>query len=147
MKSEATERDVRVEPGLDPPLDPLHVGVGGGQVLLGVENSRVTLIGMPAKIDSSIAVQPGLGAGDLDEEVVALGLGRAGRAACSIVASVSSASSGETSSEHAAVDAVGALVDGREQVGGAAQVGERELEEELLGRSPTFGASSAICSS
>ena len=29
--------DVRVEPGLDPPLDPAHVGVGGGEVLLGVE--------------------------------------------------------------------------------------------------------------
>ena len=101
---------------------------------------------MPAKIDSSIAGRPASVPGILMKRLSRSALPWSS-AACSIVAAVSSASSGETSSEHEAVDAVGALVDRREEVGGAAQVGERQLEEELLGRARPLGATSAICSS
>ena len=95
---------------------------------------------MPAKIDSSIAGRPS-GAGDLDEEVGALGLGveRLGRRdrRRGVV--------GEQRRDlerDPAVDAVGALVDGGEEVGGVAQVGDRQLEEEVL----AAGALAAPCS-
>ena len=86
---------------------------------------------MPAKIDSSIAVRPASVPGILMKRFSRSALA-CSAAACSIVASASSASSGETSSEHEAVDPVGALVDVGEEVGGVAQVGERQLEEDPL---------------
>ena len=66
--------DVGIEPGLDPPLDPLHVGIGRGQVLLGREEQR-DVDRDPGEDRLLDRRQAGLGAGDLDEEVVALGLG------------------------------------------------------------------------
>ena len=89
---------------------------------------------MPAKIDSSIAVQAGLGAGDLDEEVVALGLGvQRGRLLDRRLGVVGDQRRDLERAE--AVDAGGALVDRGEEVGGVAQVGDRQLEEDPLGRS------------
>ena len=67
---------------------------------------------MPAKIDSSIAVQPGLGAGDLDEEVVALGLGVQLRRLLDRRRGVVGEQRRDLERD-AAVDAVGALVDRR----------------------------------
>jgi hypothetical protein len=62
-----------------------------------VEKSRVTLIGIPAKIDSSMAVSPASVPGILTNTLQSARAWRS--AACSIVASASSAISGETSTE------------------------------------------------
>ena len=93
--------------------------------------SRVTLIGIPAKIDSSIALQPGLGAGDLDEEVLALGLGVQRRRLLDRRLGVVGEQRRDLQ-RGPAVDAGGALVDVGEEVGRVAQVGDRQLEEDAL---------------
>ena len=62
-----------------------------------VEKSSVTLIGMPAKIDSSIASRPASVPGILMKMLQAARECRS--ATCAMVALASSASSGETSSE------------------------------------------------
>ena len=75
-------------------------------------------------------------------------------AACAIVASASSASSGETSSEAKPSTPSVRSWTGGEEVGGVAQVGERQLEEDVLVgvgagalAGPAAALTSAICSS
>ena len=70
----------RIEPGRDAALDAAHVGLGRRQVLL-AENSSVTLIGMPAKIASSMAGSPSGVPGILMKR-----FGRAARACSSFAA-------------------------------------------------------------
>ena len=65
--------DVGVEPGLDPALDAAHVGLGGGQVLLGGEEQG-DVDRDPGEDRLLDRRQAGLRAGDLDVEVVALAL-------------------------------------------------------------------------
>ena len=98
------------------------------------ENSSVTLIGTPAKIASSIAPRPSRRARDLDEQVRA---GRPSRGGASPAATSSprrrrgAGSPRATRSRRRRRCGRGC---GPEQVRGAAQVGERDLEERVLGR-------------
>ena len=93
---------------------------------------------MPAKIESSIAESPAWVPGILMKTLSRSALA-CSSAACSIVAAASSAKSGETSKRDESVDPVGALMHGGEEVGGGAQVGDREAEEEILGRARPRG--------
>ena len=122
--------DDRVEPGLDPPFDALHVGVGGGEVLLVVEEQRDVDrdAGEDRLLDRLGARR---GAGDLDEEVLALGLGVERRGLLDRRRGVVGEQRRDLEADEA-VDPGGARVDVGEEVGGVAQVGERELEEDVL---------------
>ncbi len=124
--------DVGIEPGLDPPFDPLHVGVGGGEVVLAREQQG-DVDRDPGEDRLLDRRQPGRGAGDLDEEVLALRLAvqlrRLRDRRRGVVGEL------RRDLERAeAVDAGGALVDRREEVGGVAQVGDRQREEDVLDR-------------
>ena len=131
-KSEATEPIRGIEPGRDAPFDAPHVRFGRRDVLL-AENSSVTLTGTPAKIDSSIAGTPSGVPGILMNRLGRCALARAARAAASMVPAVSLASSGETSSD--TQPSTPPVRRGRaEEIGGARQVLERQLEEQRLAR-------------
>ncbi len=124
--------DVGAAPRLDPPLDSLQVGIGRGEVLLGVEQQRDVDrdAGEDRLLDRG---QAGLGAGDLDEEVVALGLGVQGGGLLDRRLGVVGDQRRDLERAEA-VDAGSSLVDRLEEIGRIAQVGERQLEEDPLGR-------------
>ena len=89
------------------------------------------MTGTPANVAASMAGRPSLRAGDLDEQVRLAGLGvqalGLGDGRLRVV--------GEQRrhlERHEAVDAGGALVDRQEQIGGARQVLDRQLEEQRL---------------
>ncbi len=97
------------------------------------ENSSVTLIGMPAKMDFLDSRQAFLGSGDLDEQVRQPGsrvqiLGRGQRAGRVI------GQQRRHFERHPAVHAVGPIVDGPKQLGGAGDVLQRQVEKERLAR-------------
>ena len=98
-------------------------------------NSSVTLTGTPAAMLASIAGRPSGVPGILMKRFC-----RPARAcssaAAATVASVSYAQLGRHLERHPAVDPVGALVHPEEQVGGPAQVLDRELEEQRLALDP-----------
>ncbi len=122
--------DVGVEPGLDPPLEPAHVGLGGAEVLLVVEEQGD--VDRDAGEDRLLdRLAPGLGAGDLDEDVVALALGVQRLGLLDRRRRVVGDQRRDLERDEA-VDAGGAAVDVGEEVGGVAQVGERQLEEDPL---------------
>ena len=122
--------DVGVEPGLDPPLDPAHVGLGGAEVLLVVEEQGdVDRDPGEDRLLDRLAAR--LGAGDLDEEVLALGLGVERRRLLDRLAAVVGEQRRDLERAEA-VDAGGALVHAGEEVGGVPQVGDGELEEDPL---------------
>ena len=91
----------------------------------------MTLTGTPAKIASSIAGSPSSRARDLDEE-----LGRPARAcsclACAIVLRRVVGQQRRDLQGDPAVDAVGGVVDGPEEVGSLSQILDRQFEKELL---------------
>ncbi len=122
----------RVQAGLDAAFEPPHIGVGGAEVLLGREEKGDVDrdAGEDRLLDRGSARG---GAGDLDVEVVALrllvqlrGLGDSGLGVVG--------EQGRDLERYPAVYPIGADVDRREEVGGVAQVGKRQLEEEILGR-------------
>ncbi len=124
--------DVGVEVGLDAALHTPHVGLGGGEVLIGREEQGDVdrNAGEDRILDRR---KPRLGTGDLDEEVVALGPRVQLRRLLDRRRGVIGEQRRDLQRDET-VNAVGALVHGGEEVGGGAQVGDRELEEEILGR-------------
>ena len=122
--------NVRIESGLDPPLDPLQVGIRGRQVLVAVEQQgdvdRHT--GEDRLLDRGQALgRPG----DLDEQVVPLRLGvEVGGLLDRRLGVVGDRRRHLEGNE--TVDRVGLVVDAAEGVGRAAEVGDRELEEDRL---------------
>ena len=93
----------------------------------------MTLTLTPRAVSSSIAGIPAAVAGHLDHHVGSREP-LPESSACSIVAAVSSARSGVHSKETKPSRPVAGLVGRAQQVGGAADVVERELEEQLLRR-------------
>ena len=89
-------RHHRIQPGLDAPFDAAQVGLGGRDGTARAENSSVTLIGTPLKIDSSIAGTPSGVPGILTNRL-ARSPCRWMRAAASMLPAVSAASSGDSS--------------------------------------------------
>ena len=97
------------------------------------ENSSVTLIGTPAKIDSSMAGMPARGARDLDEQIGALRprmqLRRRLDGAGGVVQRAAARPRATPSRPRRRW-----LVDRPEQIGGLRQILERQLEEQRLAR-------------
>ena len=110
-----------------------------------MSNSRVTLIGIPAKIDSSIAGSPAGVPGILMKRFSRSAFVWS-RAACSIVAAVSSAISGETSSEQKpSTPAVRSWTPRKRSVASRRSAIASSKKSSSLEAAP--GPSSAICSS
>ncbi len=133
-KTEATDADVRVQPGLDPSLDAAQERFRRGDVLLAREQQgdidrntgedglfdRGQSFGGPGNLDHQIRTR---GAG---EQALGRGNRRGG-----IV--------GEKRrhfERHPPVDAARSIVDRPKQVGGACQVLDRQLEEQRFPRLP-----------
>jgi hypothetical protein len=123
MKTEAT--------ALDAPSVRLRVG----EVLRNAQKRSVTFTGTPAKMESSIALSPSPGAGDLDGQVGApaegveppcLARGRL-RVVCEDRRDLE---------RDVAVDAACPVEDGAEDVGGVPEIVQGELEEGLFGARP-----------
>ena len=125
--------DIGVEPGGDAPLDAAMIGLRRRHVVLAREQQRHVDrdAGEDRLLDRRQAL---LGAGNLDQKVRPAGaavqvLGH-GQRALGIVGQQR-----RHLERHPAVDAVGAVVDRPEQVRRARQVLDRQVEEQILGRS------------
>ena len=132
MNSEATERTSGLRPAATRRSRPAHVGVGGGQIMLAGEQQRDVdrHAGEDRLFDRGRSL---LGAGNLDEQIGAVGLfvqrlGR-GHRRLGVVGQQR-----RHLERHPAIDGGSALVDRREQVGGAREVFDRQLEEQRLVR-------------
>jgi hypothetical protein len=125
---------VWIEAGGGASLDTTDVRLRRGDVLLAREEERH--VHRDAGEDRLLDGRDALGrAGDLDEEVRAAGaavqVSRGGDGALRVVREI-----GRDLERYPAVDTVRRLVDRAEEIGGAGQVLERQLEEESLAGEP-----------
>ena len=122
--------NIQIQAGLEPALDPAHVRIGAGQVLLAREQQR-DVDRHPGEGRLFDRRQPLLGPRDLDEHVLSSGacmqVGRGAHAAGGVV--------GEQRRDlqrHPAVDPGRPVMYRREQVRCSAEVLDRQLEEQRL---------------